>query len=265
MIPIYKARKLLKVIEPQFGHTQPWVVLCEGENGLAEFVVKVFTENHLSTFPRVHGEFAGSWLASEFDLLTPSVGWIELEEHFLRTLPPSSALQIDFDDDRLKFGSKVLNPFQHFPVGLKAKDFKKLIPISRLFAFDNLIRNSDRGTFKPNLLLTDSEAYLIDHEFSLDINEGTIQDLKDSNWEGKFSSSHITYPYLSSGSKSDKVGCFDDFNEYLRALNLNEFRELLVEVEGQGYNADIDLFMEYFIFIKRNPSIFTNLLKGLIL
>ncbi|AFL83587.1 hypothetical protein Belba_0944 [Belliella baltica DSM 15883] len=73
MFPTYQARKLIRIIEPEYGHTQPWVVLCEGDNGLEEFVVKVFNEEHLLDKPRVHGEFAGSWLAEEFDLLTPKV------------------------------------------------------------------------------------------------------------------------------------------------------------------------------------------------
>jgi hypothetical protein len=33
MFPIYKARKFLNQINSKYGHTEPWVVLCEGEKG----------------------------------------------------------------------------------------------------------------------------------------------------------------------------------------------------------------------------------------
>lgn len=264
MFPIYQARKLLKVIDIQHGHTQPWVVLCEGKDGWEEFVVKIFTEEHLLQKPRVHGEFVGSWLAGEFDLLTPLVAWIEMDHHFINSLPPRLEAQIDLYDDRLKFGSKILKSFQHFPKGFKRMDFFNLIPIDRLFAFDNFIRNSDRGSFKPNLLLTNSDAYLIDHEFSLDLDQHTIQELKDSIWPGKFSTTHIAYPFLAKGNRMEKANYFDDFGEYLRALSLERLQSVLNEVENQGYKANTGMIMDYFRYVKTNPLIFTNLLKGMI-
>jgi hypothetical protein len=47
MFETFHARKLLRVIDAKHGHTQPWVVLCEGNGGWSEFVVKVFSEAQL--------------------------------------------------------------------------------------------------------------------------------------------------------------------------------------------------------------------------
>jgi hypothetical protein len=264
MFPIYRARKFLRKIDAKYGHTEPWVILCEGSDGLGTFVVKVFTEEHLLEKPRVHGEFAGSWLATEFDLLTPEVAWIRFDQDFIQTLPPAIEQRLDFHDDRLKFGSKVLNAFQHFPPGLKHSQFKKYLPIGRLFAFDNFIRNPDRGSHKPNLLLTNSEAFLIDHEYALDIDSDTIQTINDSNLPGKFSTTHIAYPFLTTGSALEKSSYFQEFEIYLSSLNINEIQRVLSEVENQGYQADIGMIMDYFKFVKSNPTIFVNLLKGVL-
>ncbi len=51
---------------------------------------------------------------------------------------------------------------------------------------------------------------------------------------------------------------------FLRALNLNDLQRILLEVENQGYQADIGMIMDYFRFLKSNPTIFMNLLKGVI-
>lgn len=80
MIEICKARKILGKIDAKYGHTEPWVILCEGQSGWEEFIVKIFSEAHLTDKPRVHGEFLGSWLCGEFDLMTPD---------FLRTFMSS--------------------------------------------------------------------------------------------------------------------------------------------------------------------------------
>jgi len=261
MFQIYQARKLVKVIEARYGHTQPWVVLCEGTSGWTHLVVKVFTDSHLSEKPRVHGEFAGSWLAGEFDLLTPDIAWVEMDQDFINSLPPALELLLDYHDDRLKFGSNALGSFQHFTPGLKHSVFKKFLPVDRLFAFDNFIRNPDRGSHKPNLLLSDYQAYLIDHEYALDIDLSTIQQIKDSILPGRFSTTHIAYPLLSQGGSLEKASYFDDFGLFLRALNLNDLNSILVEVTNQGYQADIGMIMDYFRFIKLNQTIFVNLLK----
>lgn len=266
MFPTYKALKLLKVIDVEHGHTEPWVVLCEGENGLETFVVKIFSEEHLIEKPRVHGEFCGTWMAGEFDLLSPEVAWIELDQDFIQNLPPALEQKLDFHDDRLKFGSKVLPTFQHFPPGIKNTQFEKYLPIDRLFAFDNFIRNADRGSHKPNLLLTPNEdAFLIDHEYALEINSSTISDIENYILPGRFSSTHIAYPVLVSGLANHKQHYFEEFEIYLRSLNLKDLSKVLGEVGNQGYHAEIGMIMDYFKFIQSNPTIFVNLLKREIL
>ncbi|WP_439490577.1 HipA family kinase [Algoriphagus sp.] len=266
MFPTYKAVKLLKVIAVEHGHTEPWVVLCEGENKLEAFVVKIFTEEHLLEKPRVHGEFCGTWMAGEFDLLTPEVAWIEMDQDFILSLSPELEQKLDFHDDRLKFGSKVLPQFQHFPTGFNNSQFVKYLPVDRLFAFDNFIRNADRGSHKPNLLLTPEEdAFLIDHEYALEIDSSTISDIQNFILPGRFSSTHIAYPVLVSGSANQKQHYFEEFEIYLRSLNLKVLGRVLGEVGNQGYQAELGMIMDYFKFIQSNPTIFVNLLKRQIL
>jgi len=264
MIEIYKARKILRKIDAKYGHTEPWVILCEGQVGWSEFVVKIFSEAHLADKPRVHGEFLGSWLSGEFDLMTPEVAWIEMDQDFMLSIPPEFTIGKDLDDDRLKFGSKILKSFQHYPKGFKLSKLKELIPIDRLFAFDNLIRNPDRGFYKPNLLLTEDDAYLIDHEYALDIDGQTVLKVRNYEIPGKLTTSHISYHALMKASSNEKAGFFEDFYEFLRVLNLLDLQAVLLDVTAKGYHADVDIIMEYFRFVKGNPAIFVQGLKSVL-
>lgn len=261
MFPTYSARKFLRKIDARYGHTEPWIVLCEGEEGFVEFVVKIFTEDHLIKKPRVHGEFAGTWFATEFELLTPKVAWIEFDQQFIFSLPSEITIGMDLDDDRLKFGSRLLSSFQHFSNGIPKKKLQRLIDLETLYAFDNFIRNPDRGFHKPNLLLQEDSAYLIDHEYALDINNHTIKQIKNFDIAEKFSTSHIVFPLLSKVKESTRKSYFDMFMEYLRSLNLNELELVLIEVGNKGYTAEIGVILEYFRFIKANPTIFVTALK----
>jgi hypothetical protein len=260
MFETFQARKLVRVIDAKHGHTQPWVVLCEGRSGWKEFVVKVFTNDHLLDRPRVHGEFVGSWLCREFELLTPDVAWIEMDNSFLSSLPAALDLKMDPTDDRPKFGSAVLPSFQHFSPGLDDGYFRSLLPVDRLYAFDIFIRNGDRGSYKPNLLISQSSAYLIDHEFAFEIEETTVEDIKNLILPGKFSFDHIARAVLAKAPTKTKSDFFADFKEYLKALNLQDLRGVFNEVQNKGYDAKVATIMEYFVFVKANPSIFTNLL-----
>lgn len=251
----------MRRIEAKFGHTEPWIVLCEGADGLVAFVVKVFKEHHLREKPRVHGEFIGTWAAGEFDLLTPDVAWIKFDQTFILSLPKEISGSVDLDDDRLKFGSRVLGPIQHFSTGMPKGKFQKLIQLDTLYAFDNLIRNPDRGSHKPNLLLREDSAYVIDHEYALEIDVDTLSHFENLDIAGKFSTSHITFPYLSSSKENVKRNYFDMFLEYLRAFNLEDLEAVLREVTNEGYEAQLKPILEYFRFVKGNPSIFVTALK----
>jgi len=81
---------------------------------------------------------------------------------------------------------------------------------------------------------------------------------------GKFSTTHIGYPFLKTGSNFEKSSYFEEFEIYLSSFNINEIQRVLNEVENQGYQADIGMIMDYFRFVKANPTIFMNLLKGVL-
>lgn len=261
MFLTYTARKFIKKIDARHGHTEPWIVLCEGVGGLAVFVVKVFKESHLIEKPRVHGEFVGTWAAMEFDLLTPDVAWIKFDQTFIFSLPPEISSSMDLDDDRLKFGSKLLNSFQHFSPGMPKSKFQKLLDLDTFYAFDNFIRNPDRGSHKPNLLVQDNSGYLIDHEYALELDDKTVEQVENLDIEGKFSTSHIAFPYLAKRKESAGENYFDMFLECLRSFNLEGLESVLGEVSNEGYGAQNRLILEYFRFVKRNPSIFVAALK----
>jgi len=97
-------------------------------------------------------------------------------------------------------------------------------------AFDFLINNVDRREIKPNLLVNDHIAYLIDHELSLSINSRMMSALKEGHSLYN-KERHIFYPYLKKLKSAEKQTCFDTFHEYLRNVDIT-FLEPYVDKVG---------------------------------
>lgn len=264
MIPVYKAISFIKVIPQESGHTKPWVVLVKEDSGIKPYVVKLYTTDQIENRNSVAAEVLGNHLASEFDFNVPKMALIEFPQEFIATLPQEEMFQFEQSDERLKFGCLYLPDAINFTREVQKKYLSSSIQLDTLYAFDNFIRNGDRGTKKPNLLFKKDEAWLIDHEYALDIKEDTLQRLYDFNWEGKFASHHISLLYLKKISKTNKLSLFNSFTEYLRTMNLNEVHNVLTTLEGHGFNTQSTLIIHYFTEIRRNSAIFVNNLKGFI-
>ncbi|RFM31064.1 HipA family kinase [Chitinophaga silvisoli] len=176
MLPIYPAVSYIRIIS-QGGRTKPWLVLVNTPNGIKPYVVKMFRSDELEREP-VLNEILGNVLAKEFDLPVPEAALIEMDENFRMSIKDPTALEIlDLVDERPKFGSSLIEGNYLFNTSFKKNQTSRMIEIDTLFAFDVLIRNKDRNSFKPNLLVTGNSAILIDHELGFEINENTINQL----------------------------------------------------------------------------------------
>ena len=168
-LPIYEAIEVVDIINENAGHTKPWVVLANTSEGLKSFVVKLYTPSQVDQFHCVTKEIACNLLAGEFDLNVPKCALIEIPDHLAFRLPMSAQVQLGDADQRLKFATQLLDNVTNAIHGLPKMHFKKRISMDTLYAFDNLIRNQDRGHYKTNLLLSATDAYLIDHELTLSV------------------------------------------------------------------------------------------------
>jgi len=229
MLPIYKAIEVVEVISENAGHNKPWVIKANTPESLTSFVVKMYTTVQVEQSNLVQIEVVCNILAGEFDLVAPKCALIEIPMDLILRMNAEEQLQYDNADPRLKFGTVLIDNVKIAISGLKKPVFEKRISLDTLYAFDNLIRNRDRGV-RPNLLLGPKEAILIDHELALGQRDINNIDLNALQLEDIFTKYHLFYPFLKRLRKDRKLETFNEFTEHLRRLRINKlnpyFRQL---------------------------------------
>jgi hypothetical protein len=262
MLPVYKAIDVKNVISEKAGHTRPWVVLAETPEGLKSFVVKLYSTEQVDLFHCVTKEVVCNLLAIEFDLKVPQCVLIELPEDLVLNLPSQLQQQYNNADYRLKFATQYFDNVISATKEIPSKVYKKRIVMDTLFAFDNLIRNGDRGQNKTNLLLSPDNAFLIDHERALSTNDIVNIYLETLQLEDRFTKYHLFYPYLKDARGKNKYNFFNDFNEYLRFLNLNKLTQYFNKLVNEGFYDYSQPITAWLNNVKQNSTIFVNKLKG---
>jgi len=263
MLPIYEAIDVVKVIGENVGHTKPWVVYANTPQGLKSFVVKLYTTAQVDNFQHcVTKEVICNKLATEFDLKVPGCAFIEIPYELAMRRPAIEQEQFDDSDTRLKFATELIDNVNISIPNLNKEYLKKKIPIDTLYAFDNLIRNCDRGYPKPNLLIGSKDAYLIDHEFTLLHNHIIGIDFDTLQLDDKFTKNHIFFPYLKKTIFKNKQNFFKDFSFYLNNLNINSLNPLFQQLANLGFENYSQPIIYWLNQVKQNNTIFVNKLKG---
>jgi hypothetical protein len=269
-LKILEAITLHSVIE-KGGSTYPWVVLVQGdETNLAPYVVKLFTPKQIQQQNAVAKEVFGNILAKAFDLPVPEFALIEFGENFIKTLPTELAFLLNSKDKRLKFGSRLAEGYSVFDPSNLSQGKIKTYDIGSVFAFDNLVFNLDRGGArnKPNLLVSDYDFLLIDHEQILPFandpntdNDFVLKSFRQMQWKYPYEN-HLFYPYLKKMRSGTKQKVFETFDEYLRTLNLNLLDEPARFLQEKGHPiGSLGLVKKYLTEIKQNSTSFNQLLQ----
>lgn len=258
-IPVYTAIQIDRnPIDEKSGHTKPWVVTAATPDGLIPYVMKLYNYNEVDDFHRVTNEIIGNVLAPEFGLSVPRCALIDIPEMLTANLPTAMQDQLEHADHRLKFATLQLKGVNIATPGLDKLQLTKRINLDTLYAFDNLICNEDRGTGKPNLLLGDEDAYLIDHELCFS-ERLMYQDIDISEIDQMFTNYHLFYPYLRRAIK--KQTFFDEFTLYLRELRTSILNPYFHELRAHGFNDYSDPIFHRLEHIKQKSTIFVNQLK----
>ena len=138
--------------------------------------------------------------------------------------------------------------------------------IENLFAFDNIIINTDRGGFrdKPNLLINDTNILLIDHEQTIPFINNLSEDpnyfnyLKNYPYERHILTKHLKGLRL-------KNNLFTEFFEMLKVININRFNVVLDNLDKFGVKyGDRDKIFAYLNWVKNNRTFINNHLIGII-
>lgn len=184
------------------GSTKPWLINVRTEKGIKPYVVKLFKKAHIDDYAAVAKEIFASVLAKDLDLQCPEPALIELNETFIKTLTTEEKQDLDSRDSRIKFGSEYIEGTVTYNKVI-GRSLLDRYNFENIYAFDNLIRNMDRKPSKPNILISNTQFHLIDHELSLPINLQTLREFDSENWTYNFKN-HIFYQYLKSAKSRAK-------------------------------------------------------------
>jgi len=262
MLPVYEAIDILGVINEKVGHTKPWVVLANTPQGLTSFVVKMYNTNQVEFQHCVTKEFICNALAREFDLKVPGCALINIPTELAFSRSAVEQHQFDNTDERPKFATVLLNNVNNAITTLPKNEFSKRIALDTLYAFDNLIRNSDRGNPKTNLLLSPNDAFLIDHEMTFGYDDITNIEIENFQFYDRFTRYHLFYNHLKKAQPKTKQNYFDEFLFYLDILNLRTLNPYFHQLNNEGFSDYSQPILTWLNEIKQKSAIFVNLLKG---
>ena len=140
----------------------------------------------------------------------------------------------------------------------------KKYDLATVYAFDNLVLQTDRRTQKPNLWFSQEEIWLIDHEATFATCENARNELTGNFSWSYYYTNHLFYGVLKGLSRQEKIQCFDTFEEYFRTFDpiraLGNIDEQLAE-----YKLPIEGFVkiaDYFRSLKQFPDRFIYAIKG---
>jgi hypothetical protein len=249
------------------SRTHPWVVLARKDGFPPEpYVVKLFTKDEVEKNYAVAKEVFASIIAKEFELSMPEPALVNLSTtDFLSTLSVDFIRQMDSRDYRIKFGCRYINGTLPYNENLPLQHYDQFNDIDSIFAFDNLIHNTDRNKGKPdNIRFKDDYYYLIDHEYSLSITRQILDEFEDGRWVYPYAN-HVFYFYLL--LQKDKSDFFLHFENKLSSFDPNILDSYEVQLRNHKFNPpyqDYQLLKDYLGQIRTKSKTFLNLLKGFV-
>jgi len=249
------------------GSTKPIVIWAENEsNNIDPYVLKLYKDDYVTNYFTIAKEVIISELAGHFNLPVPKYGLINVNHQLLEK---------EYNDDyldKINIGYKFCSYYHEgtllFNSSLNNR-FLKNYDVENVFGFDNLVLNIDRGGFrnKPNLLITDDDFLLIDHEQTLQFYD--IRSIgKEIDFKSKFNSYYYNnHIFLNSLKKlKSKSFLFDEFHENLKTLNLNFLDDLYKDLEK--FNVDCgekSTIFAYLNWCKQNRDYIQKSLKDRVL
>lgn len=249
-IPRIQAATMLRPMST--GRTKPCLMLCTDDSGSdCEAVIKWRGGKEMTERGLVC-ELMTAMLADDLDLPVPKPFIVEVAPNFMVGEGKPELAAIVKKSAGLNFGS------QKLPPGVSTWPKDKPIPVALrplaadIFAFDVLIQNPDRRRDNPNLLWTDDEIFLCDHEQAFSFLMGVIG--WQPPWTGQgteFLRNHVFYQQLTGIQHN-----FDRFSGALDALTdarLNEYIEA-VPNEWRANNDASEQIAGYLQKARRNRT-----------
>lgn len=263
-IEVLEYTDIVKIMDN--GSSYPLLITAlNGNDDEIPYVMKTYKTLNVEQNFTIAKDILISELAKEFDLKTPEYGIIDINNQELSDIYNDIELSIDEINEGYKFCTKLEEGAITTNSDIMSKRKLEQYHIENIFAFDNLIMNSDRGGFrgKPNLLINDEDILLIDHEQTLPFINNF--DNNQNNFFSTFTpfdcSRHIFYNELKKTSNKDKIYLFNEFCENLRVLNVQKFVSLFKIFDKFNIiYGDKDRIFAYLNWAKKNYNWINELL-----
>lgn len=249
------------------GSSKPLLINAwDGVSHPKAYVMKSYKSDYNKIYWTVAKEIIVCELAKQFGLDSPPYGIIDVDKKELSEFYDVD--ELDLMDDGMRFCTEYMEGALIADNELSKRRLDQY-DFALLFAFDNLILNSDRGGLygsKPNLLLQDDKMYLIDHETSF-VFYNNIQ----APFENNFFNLHRTYltkghvfsKHLKSLKVEEKEDIFEEFIEILNRLNLNFLNSIFAKLsENKIPHGKMEIIIDYLTWVKKNSNFFHKNLKS---
>lgn len=246
------------------GSSKPLLITAVDLDGkVGQYVMKLYKKNYVEQNFSVAKEIFITEFSKEFHLPTPNYAVINIDNKLL--LDYFTQNELDKLDEGFKFCSEFNAQYLIFNP-LVSLQFIKPYNIANLFAFDNLIINTDRGGFrnKPNLLVNDDDFLLIDHEQTLPFINSSYSSPNYFTYLQNYPYyRHILYNHLK--SMRLKEGIFDEFFEMLKFLNTEKYNLIFDDLKRLNINyGEKEYFLTYLEWVKSKKEPIYNHLIGII-
>lgn len=120
-----------------------------------------------------------------------------------------------------------------------------------------MVQNKDRRFEKPNLLISNSECFIIDHEMTF-----VAANLSFPRHEISIPKNHLLKEYLEHNSLTN----FDTFQEVFKHFKASALEALPQEIEALGYDSDYSyIVITYLEEVTANSQQFIKKLKASLL
>lgn len=238
------------------GSTKPLLIRAENDNGdINPYVLKLYKKDNVANNFTIAKEILVTELALEFNLPVPQYGIIEFDLELLKDFYSDN--EISLFNDGYKFCSLYYDSYVIYSPIVNVY-FLKEYHMENVFAFDNIILNTDRGGFrnKPNLLIGDKDFLLIDHELTFPFINCHVN-LDNIDYMNSFNTyyykHHIFYDKLTKRRNRNKI--FDEFYENIRILNTSKFNDIFAQLENLGIEyGKKEFIFDYLDWIKNKKD-----------
>ena len=266
MLEIYTAVSFQGILTG--NKTNPLLVLVEINNEHKPFIIKMFNQQNEVECDGVNREVMGSILAAEFGFDVPGSALIDISSvSFERSITNEQILnKLRSLKIRLAFGTEYLYPsIVYFSNALNLRLVQQRICIPSLFAFDVMIRNTDRSFRRPNLIIHSERIYLIDFESSFQFRKHMLNDTLPDRSAYKYYHTHVFRSLLSAYEPHKKENAFDRFMEQLERIDMALIAICIGQLKTMGFLVhNSETALHCLEKIRENKISFHDTLKSLI-